>query len=98
QLGTSQAVKRGHAAALVLALAAGAHGCGKDQATSVYLEVTLGTGVPRPTKVTIDIFDGDGVIGVPRTTVPALLPQASGDLLGTLVIYPSAQLTRLTIR
>lgn len=90
----------GRAAALIVALAAGAVACAKDQTTSVLLEVANGAGVPRPSQVAIDIYApaDAGQLGEPLRSFPALTPQSSDGLLGTLVIYPGASLTGLTIR
>ena len=88
------------ATALVVALAAVAAGCAKDQATSVLLQVANGAGVPRPSQVTIDIYaPGDAdQLGPPLKSFPGLVPQSGDGVLGTLVIYPGANLTGLTIR
>jgi len=93
-------VNPARAAALIAALAVGAVGCAKVQPASVYLEIANGPGAPRPDQVKIDIYapGAAGQLGAPLKTFPALAPQANGDLLGTLVIYSGAEVTRLSIR
>ncbi len=99
-------MKSGTQAASILfgaALVLGA--CESNVATSIYLEVSNAPQAAVPQQVTIEIFglarDGspDGTTAGPLlSSSTERVPAPSGELLGTLVIYPNQDFDRLRIR
>lgn len=87
-------------AILLAALAATLGACGGQVPTSLYLEVFNQAGAAVPDSVKVDVFGpaADGAAAGPLlSTSVQQVSQPMGDRLGTVVIYPSATLTALTI-
>jgi hypothetical protein len=84
--------------ALALTLAFGV-GCGREVTTSVYLTVFNGEAA-RPNEVMISFSlpaEGGG-FGPPIKTIRHTVTGGTSNLLGTLVIYPSPEVTEVHIR
>lgn len=89
--------RRGDHGHLLLLAALALAGC-RETPTSVLLKIRNGGGVPAPASLTVTAWDRFGLVEPPtRLPETGSLPAPEGDLLGTYVIFASANSRELRV-